>query len=100
MLNIKVCGAFGNKKMKGSNFISGPRRCNSTELTGWLPLIFFICWQVDPLGPLLTLRELLFSDNSIMTVRSFITKYWYSVILAALAVIALMVSARRIGSNI
>ena len=32
MLNIKVCGAFGNKKMKGSNFISGPRRCNSTEL--------------------------------------------------------------------
>ena len=32
MLNIKVFGAFGNKKMKGSNFISGPRRCNSTEL--------------------------------------------------------------------
>ena len=52
-------------------------------------LVIFV--QVDPLGPLLTLRELLFSDNSIMTLTSFVTKYWYSLILAAIAVVALMV---------
>ena len=51
-------------------------------------------FKVDPLGPLLTLRELLFSDNSIMTLTSFVTKYWYSLILAAIAVIALMVRLR------
>ena len=47
--------------------------------------------KVDPLGPLLTLHDILFSDNSLKNLRSFITKYWYSVILAAIAVIALMV---------
>ena len=43
----------------------------------------------------MTLRELLFSDNSIMTLTSFVTKYWYSLILAAIAVIALMVRKRE-----
>ena len=51
--------------------------------------MFFV--QVDPLGPLLTLHDILFSDSSINDLRNFITKYWYSVILAAVAVIALMV---------
>ena len=51
--------------------------------------------QVDPLGPLLTLHDILFSDGSIEDLRNFITKYWYSVILAAVAVIALMVRIIR-----
>ena len=47
---------------------------------------------MDPLGPLLTLRRLLLSDQALATFRLFITKYWYTVILAAIAVIALMVT--------
>ena len=54
-----------------------------------LTIVFVV--QVDPLGPLLTLHDILFSDGSIEDLRNFITKYWYSVILAAVAVIALMV---------
>jgi len=54
--------------------------------------VFQKCREVDPLGPLLTLRRLLLSDKSIAAVKSFIVKYWYSVILAAIAVIALMVT--------
>ena len=57
-------------------------------------IIIISLFKVDPLGPLLTLRELLFSDNSIMTLTSFVTKYWYSLILAGIAVIALMVRLR------
>lgn len=49
-------------------------------------------FQVDPLGPLLTLRRLLLSDKALATFRLFITKYWYTVILAAIAVMGLMVT--------
>eukprot|EP00090_Calanus_glacialis_P004073 TRINITY_DN13020_c0_g1_i1.p1 TRINITY_DN13020_c0_g1~~TRINITY_DN13020_c0_g1_i1.p1 ORF type:complete len:1584 (-),score=357.76 TRINITY_DN13020_c0_g1_i1:90-4673(-) len=54
--------------------------------------VFQKCREVDPLGPLLTLRRLLLSDKSIAALKRFIVKYWYSVILAAIAVIALMVT--------
>ena len=51
-----------------------------------------LLFQVDPLGPLLTLRRLLLSDKALATFRLFITKYWYTVILAAIAVMGLMVT--------
>ena len=51
-----------------------------------------VLFQVDPLGPLLTLRRLLLSDKALATFRLFITKYWYTVILAAIAVMGLMVT--------
>jgi disintegrin and metalloproteinase domain-containing protein 10 len=54
--------------------------------------VFQKCREVDPLGPLLTLRRLLLSEKSIAMLKKFIVKYWYSVILAAIAVIALMVT--------
>merc|ERR1719320_1691136 len=54
--------------------------------------VFQKCREVDPLGPLLTLRRLLLSDKSIAVFKRFIVKYWYSVILAAIAVMALMVT--------
>ena len=57
----------------------------------WLAVTILFVVQVDPLGPLLTLHDILFSDSSIADLTNFITKYWYSVILAAVAVIALMV---------
>lgn len=52
--------------------------------------VFQKCREVDPQGPLLTLRKLLLSDKSIATFKRFIIKYWYTVIFAAIAVIALM----------
>merc|ERR1712106_602674 len=52
--------------------------------------VFQKCREVDPQGPLLTLRRLLLSDKSIATFKRFIIKYWYTVIFAAIAVIALM----------
>ena len=60
---------------------------------GWLKKTFeLLLFQVDPLGPLLTLRRLLLSDKALATFRLFITKYWYTVILAAIAVMGLMVT--------
>lgn len=47
---------------------------------------------MDPLGPLVTLQRLLFSSKSLTTFRLFITQYWYTVILAALAVMGLMIT--------
>ena len=47
---------------------------------------------MDPLGPLVTLQRLLFSSKSLTTFLLFITQYWYTVILAALAVMGLMIT--------
>lgn len=52
--------------------------------------VFQKCREVDPQGPLLTLKTLLLSHKSIATFKRFIVKYWYTVIFAAIAVIALM----------
>jgi hypothetical protein len=51
--------------------------------------------QVDPSGPLATLRQLLLSEKSIASLKKFLTQYWYTVIFIVLGVLILMV--RNIG---
>ena len=47
---------------------------------------------MDPSGPLATLRKLLLSEESIESLRKFLVKYWYTVILIGIGVLILMVS--------
>ena len=67
------------------------QKCREVKFTLSSESITVYPFQVDPQGPLLTLRKLLLSDKSIATFKRFIVKYWYTVIFAAIAVIALMV---------
>lgn len=53
--------------------------------------VFQRCREVDPSGPLATLRKLLLSDESIAGFKRFVLKHWYAVVLILLAVIALLV---------
>lgn len=60
--------------------------------------MFQRCREVDPSGPLATLRRLLLSDESIAGFKRWVLNHWYAVLLILLAVIALLVS--RIFCNI
>lgn len=53
-----------------------------------------ILFQVDPSGPLATLRKLLLSDESLATFRRWIIDHWYAAALIILAAISLLVSVR------
>ena len=53
--------------------------------------------QVDPSGPLATLRKLLLSEESIASLKNFLMTYWYTVIFIVIGIIVLMV---RYLSNI
>ena len=52
--------------------------------------VFQKCRQVDPSGPLATLRKLLLSDESIASLKKFLMRYWYSVVFIVLGVFLLM----------
>lgn len=47
--------------------------------------------QVDPSGPLATLRKLLLSDESLANFRRWIVNHWYAAALIILAAISLLV---------
>lgn len=49
-------------------------------------------FQVDPSGPLATLRKLLLSDESIASFKRWVTDHWYAVLLIVFAVLSLLVS--------
>lgn len=49
-------------------------------------------FQVDPSGPLATLRKLLLSDESLATFRKWINDHGYAITLIVLGAITLMVS--------
>ena len=55
-------------------------------------------FQVDPSGPLATLRQLLLSEQSIASLKKFLTQYWYTVIFIVLGVLILMVKYFARGS--
>ncbi|XP_046475650.1 disintegrin and metalloproteinase domain-containing protein 10 isoform X1 [Neodiprion pinetum] len=60
--------------------------------------IFQKCREVDPSGPLATLRRLLLSDASLATFQRWITDHWYGVaILALVVLIALITVAQFFG---
>lgn len=48
--------------------------------------------QVDPSGPLATLRGLLLSDESLANLQRWILQHWYAVLFVVLAVLVLLVS--------
>jgi len=54
--------------------------------------VFQKCREVDPSGPLATLRKLLLSEESIASFKKWMQHNWYTVALAAVGVILLLVS--------
>lgn len=54
--------------------------------------VFQKCREVDPSGPLATLRKLLLSEESIATFKKWMQQNWYTVALAAIGVFVLLVS--------
>ena len=55
------------------------------------PITIFFNFQIDPSGPLATLRKLLLSEESIASLKKFLAHYWYTVIFIILGVLILMV---------
>lgn len=54
--------------------------------------VFQNCREVDPSGPLATLRKLLLSEESIASFKKWVISNWYAVSLVIVAVFALLVS--------
>ena len=48
--------------------------------------------QVDPIGPLATLKNLFLSDKSLSVVKEFMDRYWYMIVLCLIIVILSLVS--------
>ncbi|XP_012281444.1 disintegrin and metalloproteinase domain-containing protein 10 [Orussus abietinus] len=57
--------------------------------------VFQKCREVDPSGPLATLRKLLLSDESLATFRRWVAEHWYAVGLIVLAAISVLVASTR-----
>lgn len=55
--------------------------------------VFQMCREVDPSGPLATLRKLLLSEESIAGFKKWIMHYWYAVAAILVAIISLLVSS-------
>lgn len=54
--------------------------------------VFQVCREVDPSGPLATLRKLLLSDESIASFKKWIIDYWYAVAPVVVLIVAMLVS--------
>lgn len=54
--------------------------------------VFQNCREVDPSGPLATLRKLLLSDEGIESFKKWVVSNWYAVSLIIVGVFALLVS--------
>lgn len=62
--------------------------------------VFQMCREVDPSGPLATLRKLLLSEESIASFKKWIIEYWYVVGFILSAVIALLIlSTKYLGKK-
>ncbi|XP_043668991.1 disintegrin and metalloproteinase domain-containing protein 10-like isoform X2 [Vespula pensylvanica] len=57
--------------------------------------VFQKCREVDPSGPLATLRKLLLSDESLATVRRWVADHWYAAALIILGAISLLKKCRK-----
>ncbi|KRT83873.1 hypothetical protein AMK59_4262, partial [Oryctes borbonicus] len=57
--------------------------------------VFQMCREVDPSGPLATLRKMLLSEESIASFKKWVMDYWYAVLLIILTVIALLVFSTK-----
>lgn len=62
--------------------------------------VFQKCREVDPSGPLATLRKLLLSDESIASFKRWVTEHWYAVLLIVFAILfVLVVSTKVLGKR-
>lgn len=55
--------------------------------------VFQRCREVDPSGPLATLRRLLLSDESIASLKRWVVDHWYLLLFIVAAFITIIVSA-------
>lgn len=55
------------------------------------------CREVDPSGPLATLRKLLLSEESIASFKKWVISNWYAVALIVVVILALLVSTVECG---
>lgn len=67
--------------------------CN--DYTGYCD-VFQMCREVDPSGPLATLRKMLLSEESIASFKKWVMDYWYGVALIVIGVIALLILSTRL----
>jgi len=58
--------------------------------------VFQRCREVDPSGPLATLRRLLLSDESIASLKKWVVDHWYGVLFIVAAFIAIIVAVARV----
>ncbi|EDV90783.1 uncharacterized protein LOC6569582 isoform X1 [Drosophila grimshawi] len=58
--------------------------------------VFQKCREVDPSGPLATLRKLLLSEESIATFKKWMQHHWYTVALAAIGVFLLLIMSIKL----
>ncbi|XP_071866505.1 disintegrin and metalloproteinase domain-containing protein 10 isoform X2 [Bombus fervidus] len=58
--------------------------------------VFQKCREVDPSGPLATLRKLLLSDESLATFRRWIIDHWYAAAFIIVAAVSLLVASMRL----
>ncbi|KAI4486881.1 hypothetical protein M0802_012251 [Mischocyttarus mexicanus] len=58
--------------------------------------VFQKCREVDPSGPLATLRKLLLSDESLATVRRWVADHWYATALIILGAVSLLIASMRL----
>uniref|UniRef100_A0A1I8NQN7 ADAM10 endopeptidase n=1 Tax=Stomoxys calcitrans TaxID=35570 RepID=A0A1I8NQN7_STOCA len=58
--------------------------------------VFQKCREVDPSGPLATLRKLLLSEESIATFKKWMQHNWYTVALAVLGVFVLLILSTKL----
>ncbi|XP_064536171.1 uncharacterized protein Kul isoform X1 [Drosophila montana] len=58
--------------------------------------VFQKCREVDPSGPLATLRKLLLSEESIATFKKWVQHHWYTVALAAVGVFLLLILSTKL----
>ncbi|XP_058981264.1 uncharacterized protein LOC101900641 [Musca domestica] len=58
--------------------------------------VFQKCREVDPSGPLATLRKLLLSEESIATFKKWIQHNWYTVALAVVGVFVLLILSTKL----
>ncbi|XP_076060396.1 kuzbanian-like [Oratosquilla oratoria] len=54
--------------------------------------VFQKCREVDPSGPLATLRRLLLSNESLATLQRWVAEHWYAVLFVVVAVLILLVA--------
>ncbi|XP_043197730.1 disintegrin and metalloproteinase domain-containing protein 10-like [Amphibalanus amphitrite] len=52
--------------------------------------VFLKCRRVDAEGPLVQLKNLLFSEQTLMTIVEWVTHYWWAVLLMAVAFVVVM----------